>query len=392
MTAASDAVNQNRFIIALRAAASIRTELTRDDVARAVAELKAAGLGALTVPESHGGGGADLSVLFDFLVELATVDPNISHAVGNHYHFVDGLRFHDDRDLADRAYASVVHGHLYTVCAAEAASASSVTTISRAADGSFELNGIKAYSTGSTFADVFAVRATTPNGEPRTVLVEATSPHVEVRDDWAAFGQQHTGSGTVTFDHIRVDAGSVVDFGESPHGSLPYRGGFTQLVLLASAAGITQRVHSDAIAMVGRRTRNFAHGSAEDPRHDPFIQSVVGELSALAWITRLAVKEAAATFADRPDPRDGIDAYIAASQAASVEISRAKSIVDRLSLQAATRLFDAGGGTAVAEDRALDRHWRNLRTLASHNPKEYRDRAVGDLEINGSNLPASGPF
>ena len=30
----------------------------------------------------------------------------------------------------------------------------------------------------------------------------------------------------------------------------------------------------------------------------------------------------------------------------------------------------------------LDRHWRNARTLASHNPVIYRDRIVGDYVLN----------
>lgn len=380
------------FVTELRETFGSAAQLTREDVAGVVARIKRAGLGALTVPASFGGGGADLTGLFEFLVELATVDPNISHAVGNHYHFVDGLRYHHDHRAVERTYRTVVDGLLYTVCAAEGGGPASVTVVSSRSDGMFELTGIKAYSTGSTFADALAVRASTPEGAARTVLVEASAPGVRVRDDWAAFGQQHTGSGTVTFDRVAVDHDAVFDFGNTPHGSLPYRGGFTQLVLLSSAAGITARVHRDAIEMVRRRARNFAHGSSEHPRDDPFVQAVVGELSSIAWIARIAVRRAAATFAARPDPAEDVDAYLAASQAASLEISRAKSVIDRLSLQAASRLFDAGAGSAVAEHSALDRHWRNLRTLASHNPKEYRERAIGDHEVNGASLPTGGPF
>ncbi|PXZ82202.1 monooxygenase, partial [Pseudomonas aeruginosa] len=42
------------------------------------------------------------------------------------------------------------------------------------------------------------------------------------------------------------------------------------------------------------------------------------------------------------------------------------------------------------------RHWRNARTAASHNPLIYKQRIVGDWEINGSEPPyvwqiGSGP-
>jgi alkylation response protein AidB-like acyl-CoA dehydrogenase len=49
-----------------------------------------------------------------------------------------------------------------------------------------------------------------------------------------------------------------------------------------------------------------------------------------------------------------------------------------------TQLFEAGGASAVTERFRLDRHWRNARTLASHNPVIYRDRIVGDYVLNGT--------
>jgi alkylation response protein AidB-like acyl-CoA dehydrogenase len=58
-------------------------------------------------------------------------------------------------------------------------------------------------------------------------------------------------------------------------------------------------------------------------------------------------------------------------------------VVD-LVLNAATRLFDVGGASALQEHRGLDRHWRNARTLASHNPAIYKQRHVGDHAINGT--------
>ena len=40
----------------------------------------------------------------------------------------------------------------------------------------------------------------------------------------------------------------------------------------------------------------------------------------------------------------------------------------------------------------LDRHWRNARTLASHNPTAYKARSIGQLEINGTPLPTGSFF
>ena len=59
--------------------------------------------------------------------------------------------------------------------------------------------------------------------------------------------------------------------------------------------------------------------------------------------------------------------------------------------RAAGELFDVGGGQAVRQSSHLDRHWRNIRTLASHNPRTYKARAVGAYEIDGTPLP-NGAF
>ena len=44
---------------------------------------------------------------------------------------------------------------------------------------------------------------------------------------------------------------------------------------------------------------------------------------------------------------------------------------------------EVGGASAVSQSRALDRHWRNARVLASHNPLIYRARILGHYVVNG---------
>ena len=42
-----------------------------------------------------------------------------------------------------------------------------------------------------------------------------------------------------------------------------------------------------------------------------------------------------------------------------------------------------GGASATARVHNFDRHWRNLRTIFSHNPLLHKARVIGDYEING---------
>ena len=56
-------------------------------------------------------------------------------------------------------------------------------------------------------------------------------------------------------------------------------------------------------------------------------------------------------------------------------------------LRAATQFFNALSASATASSKSLDRHWRNARTVASHNPLIYKARIVGDWHINGTEPP-----
>ena len=58
--------------------------------------------------------------------------------------------------------------------------------------------------------------------------------------------------------------------------------------------------------------------------------------------------------------------------AADVATFSAQGQVIDLVLGLTTELFEVGGSSAVTERYRLDRHWRNARTLASHNPVIYR--------------------
>ncbi len=40
--------------------------------------------------------------------------------------------------------------------------------------------------------------------------------------------------------------------------------------------------------------------------------------------------------------------------------------------------------------KQLDRFWRNARTVASHNPLIYKEKVIGDWEVNRTDLPLSG--
>ena len=65
-------------------------------------------------------------------------------------------------------------------------------------------------------------------------------------------------------------------------------------------------------------------------------------------------------------------------------VTQAQLVIIGAAQRATTRVFDALGASGVSEELGLDRHWRNARTLASHNPVVYKARILGDWFVNGT--------
>jgi hypothetical protein len=62
-----------------------------------------------------------------------------------------------------------------------------------------------------------------------------------------------------------------------------------------------------------------------------------------------------------------------------------------LSTRATSDIFDAlaasGTSTSTSTKKKLDRHWRNARTAASHNPWVFKAHIVGDYAVSGTTPP-----
>lgn len=64
--------------------------------------------------------------------------------------------------------------------------------------------------------------------------------------------------------------------------------------------------------------------------------------------------------------------------------AKTQLVVSKLALHAGERLFGMGVASATGRTHNFDRHWRNLRTLFSHNPLLHKARVIGDYELNSS--------
>ncbi len=353
-----------------------------------VQRLRDVGFTRVTLPVELGGAGASHTELFELLAELARRDSNLAQLFRSHFSYIDRT-IHGPAEVREARLAPVVAGAVIGNASHErsAAVVGSLATTLREHTNGLTLDGTKFYSTGTLFADIVSVSADR-DGEIVGVLVPTTAPGVTRVDDWAGFGQRMTGSGTTVFDSVAVDEEAVVRFSrEAPtHG-----GAFVQLVLLAAITGIGRAIVDDAARFVRERTRTYSHGSAATAREDPLVQEVVGDLSAHSFAADAALAAAVSAVARSSAAILGdADEETRQRRVAEAELAtaRAQLVILPAVLTAATTLFEVGGASAVDARLALDRHWRNARTIASHNPARYRARAVGDHLINNTPIVA----
>ncbi|WP_338762565.1 acyl-CoA dehydrogenase family protein [Massilia sp. METH4] len=361
-----------------------------------VRQLREAGFGALRVPRRYGGLGATLPQFFALLLELATADSNISHLLRGHFSFLESRLTHEDEATRVFWFPKVVDGALIGYAMAEQAASTTIgTTIARVSDAAGEgwlLNGKKFYSTGTIYADWIV--ATALDGEQLASLAfPASLPGITRLDDWDGFGQRMTGSGTTVFDNVRLSEVHVV---RRFDGAVPasYNKAFLQLVLLASMAGAARAGLREAIAFVQGKTRAFDVPGESSPRHDPLVQRVVGRLASLSYAADSLVDNVARALEDTWQRARAGTADDALYAATDIRAFQAQQVVIDLVLQASTLLFEVGGASATSEARRLDRHWRNARTAASHNPAILRERMIGDYHLNGTippRTPAAEP-
>ena len=367
------------------AARDLARQLPRDEVR----ELLRSGFGSARVPVEHGGEGIDLATLFGRLIDLAAADSNVAHVFRGHLAVVEMQFFEPDADRRDAWYARVLAGDLVGNAQSEQSETSDLSTTLVEEGGVLRLNGRKYYTTGSIYADWIDLSARWGD-ENHQVIVSTHVDGVESIDDWAGFGQRLTGSGTTTFTDVVVDPALVRPYAADDDGFRhPYLMGFFQLVLLAVVAGIGRAAVDDTVAFVQPRRRIFGFGGEALPREDPLVQTVVGRLSSAAFTARAAVLEAARSLDAALDGYLGGEPDAAAFTRAQLDVYRAQQTVLPVVIEATAELFEVGGASSVDVNRGLDRHWRNARTIATHNPAMQRQRAIGDWELNGV-LPAFG--
>ncbi len=334
---------------------------------------------AWRIPTSHGGAGATVKDVMSFVVDLAAADSNVAQALRPSFSFTEGLAVNGSETDRQRWYPRLLEGAVIGNAGWEVGGANgAITARLTQHNGHFVAHGSKYYSTGSLYADWVTASALDDNGHAVSFIVPATRDGLRLHDDFDAMGQRLTASGTTDLDALVVYPEELRQ--RHTQGVRSPVTAFLQLYLAAVLAGIARNALTDAVAYTRAHARPIKHSPAATAAEDPYVQLAVGEISAHAFAASAVVKAAASTL----DSGDLDEASVAVAQAQFIAASSA--------LRASELVFDAGGGSATSREHNLDRHWRNARTVANHNPRLWKAAVAGAYHLTGTPPPFSGLF
>ncbi|MEE4452910.1 acyl-CoA dehydrogenase family protein [Novosphingobium resinovorum] len=358
--------------------------LPRDQIRR----LAEARLLTFRIPQSYGGSGSTVREVVQFIIDLAAVDSNIAQALRPSFLFIDSLLASAPEDQRALWFSRYLAGQVVGNAGWEiGGNNGAVATRIVKDDDAFRVTGAKYYSTGGLYSDWILAVATDEADELVVFVLPTDREGLELVDDFDAMGQRLTASGTTNLNGVIVHPEDIQQraFDDGKRSIVTP---FAQLFLAAVEAGIARNVLADAVRFAREKARPIKHSSALRSVDDPYVEHAVGEISARAFAAEAAVLRAA----DSIDAAWAADLDEAAVDLAAVDVAQAQYIAVEAALKAAERLFDVGGASTTGRSHNLDRHWRNARTVANHNPRDWKAAAVGAYRLKGTALPVSGLF
>jgi alkylation response protein AidB-like acyl-CoA dehydrogenase len=356
---------------------------------RAVAALKASGIGALGVPAALGGIGSSHRASLEAQVRLAAADSAVAQVFKIHDELVREIVVYCPDAMRPWLADQCVHKHTCVGLAVAEAGKRVDDPWSTVAmptdDGGCVIDGQKIYTTGAAEADLVAVWAFDPVAGAdnpflgfRLSLVPAGTPGMTIHRDWDALGQRATDSGTVTFTSVVVPPemrASEPGRAPLPQNSLRYQAGFAAVLVGIGVGALRQ-----AVPFVSGRARPWPSAGVDSATGDPMVQRLCGEL----------VADLAAAYALTMATGDLLDAFERGEidrTALAVPIYAAKSAASRAAVRATTDLYAMLGTRGAAASTGFDRWWRNARTLSLHDPVDWKHAEIGLHVLTGWDPP-----
>ena len=320
------------------------------------AELREAGLLALTVPQEYGGLGlwsGDRYLAFYLVLEaIARGASSTAQLLQVHSHAVGIIAGNADEEQRRRILPQIAReGRLVTSSGSEAAvqriGPGTIESVLRPVEGGFLLTGRKAFASLAAAADyyllyVFWPGTTTLAEGYTTVLVPKGTPGVTLEDDWDTMGMRPTVSWSIHLNDVFIPREWVIG---APAAWVQRDPRTFTLGYVANHLGTAQGVFDFLLDFLGQR---------EYLRQDQIVQCTIGEMDAALNATRTALYYAAWLWEQgRHD-----EAELASLRA----LHTSKQTV----MMITTRAFDVAGARSIYRVYPLDLALRDARAFSLH--------------------------
>lgn len=344
------------------------------------------GLWGISVPKAYGGAGVSNVTLAEVIRIVSAADASLGQIPQNHFYALEVLRVNGSPAQQARLYAEVLAGQRFGNALAELGTKTAhdrTTRLSRDGNG-WRINGRKFYATGALYAQRIPTSVVDDNGVQQLAFVPADAAGLSVIDDWSGFGQRTTGSGSVVFDNVYVEADDVVPF-QTAFERPTTVGPLAQILHAAIDTGIARAAFEDALHFVRTRTRPWIDSGIEKAVDDPLTLHSFGKLGIRLHAAE-ALLERSGEYLDRAQAETTPERLAQAS----IAVAEARAISTEISLEAGSTLFELAGSQATLAEHGLDRHWRNARVHTLHDPVRWKYHAIGNYYLNDVNPPRRG--
>ncbi len=379
---------QEALDVARRFADQIRPESgTRDKERRLPIDeiewFSQSGLWGITIPKEFGGAGVSTAVFTEVVAIVSEADASLGQIPQNHYANIEEIRLVGSDAQKRFFFDRILKGDRLGNAAVERGGKTVVDNQTKLVpDGEgYLLSGEKFYCTGALFAHWVPVRVTDSDGNRVVAIVNRRSEGLTVIDDWSAFGQRTTASGTVLLKDVRVKKDQIL-LSYQNYQRPTTRGPFSQIIHVAIDVGIARAAINETVHFVKTRSRPWIDAKIEKATEDPLTIHEVGSLHYQLHAAE-ALMERAAQKVDRAaaDPGDGT------VSAAAVAVAEAKIASTEIAIEATNKLFELAGTQSTLERFQLDRHWRNARVHTLHDPVRWKYHAIGNFYLNQTAPP-----
>lgn len=349
---------------------------------RELALLRDAGLLELLYPAELGGGGGRFTDALLAVRIIGRADASIAQLLAYHYLHLTNVLWRATPDHAAALTRQAVSERWFWGGASNPRDPES--RLVHTGDG-YRLTGRKTFASNAAIADRITLRAQHRDGFV-VLLVPGDRAGVTHGNDWDAFGQRLSESGTIVFDNVAVSVDEILG---APAASPPPRTSlvvpFHQLLIVNIYLGTAEGALGEANRYIRTVSRPWQASGVDQASHDPYILEHYGHLDVELRASLALADVAAVQFEAAAERANAIT--VAERNVAAAAIYAAKVHASRTALEVTSRIFELMGARATAGAYGYDRFWRNIRTHTLHDPVVYKAREVGNFALNGTITP-----